>query len=157
MVVGSDVFALDGAIAVEFHLLASDAAASSDSVGNSAFAHGQSLHFVESLALCSHSSVEDALCESYEVGIVGHEVGLALQGDDGTEAVLSLYEHATLGSLAVATLSSNSLTLLAQICHSTVHVVAFCQSLLAVCQTSARHLAELLDVIHCNFHSSICF
>ena len=137
--------------------MVSDTAASGDSVGNGAFAHGQSLHLVEGLALCSHGSVEDALRESHEVGVVGHEVGLALQGDDGSEAVLSLYEHATLGSLAVATLSGNGLTLLAQVCYSTVHVVAFCQSLLAVCQTSTRHFAELLDVIHCNFHSSICF
>ena len=157
VVVGSYVLALDNAVAVQLHLLAGDTATSDNSVLDGAVAHGQSLNLVQSLATCSNCSVQNLAGQSHEISVGSNEVGLALQGDDSSKAILSLYQYATLGSLAVATLCGNSSTLLAEVCYCTVHILALSQSLLTVGQTSTGHLAELLDVSHCNFHSRMYF
>ena len=101
------------------------------------------------LALVSHGSIEDALCECDKVSTVSNEVGLALQGDSSGKAVLSLYENTTIGSLAVAALSGDSQTALAEQLLGMVEItLSLCQSLLDISQSGTCHGAKLLNIIN---------
>ena len=148
VVVARDVVAFDGEVAIEFHLLARDTAAVRNGLGHGAVAHGQSLYVVEGSALVCYGGVEDVLSELDEVGVLGYEVGFALEGDDGTEAILSLAEHSAFRSFAVRALGGYGLTLLADDFYSGFDVaVSFGEGLLAVAQTGAREGTQFFDIV----------
>ena len=114
VVVNLDVVTLENTVAVELHLLASDTRALCNSSLNISIANLQSLHLVESVSLGSDSSVEDVRCQLDEVSTVSYEVSLALESDDSSEIVNLLNENATVRSLTVRTLSSDSETTLTE-------------------------------------------
>ena len=149
VVVNLHVVTLEGEVAVELHLLTSDTRALCDSVLSALTVDVESLHSLEVLGLSGDGSVEDALCQGDEVSTVSHEVGLALQGEHSSEAVHALYEYTTIGSLTVATLSSDSEATLTKELLGLVEVaLSLGQSLLYVSQTSAGHCAKLLDIVN---------
>lgn len=52
------------------------------------------LELVEGLDAGSDCCVEQTLCELYEAGVLGNEVGLAAEGYDGGEVAFVLSEYA---------------------------------------------------------------
>ena len=107
------------------------------------------LYLIKGLALVSHSSIKNALSQSDKVSTVSHEVGLTLQGDDSSKAILYLSQYATVRSLTVRALGSNSQTTLTEQLLSTVEIaLSLSQSLLYVSQTSTSHCAKLLDIVN---------
>ena len=155
VVVGVDVLALKHVVAVELHLLTDNARATCHSLGNlQTISQCQLLHLIEGLSLSSDGSVEDVLCQLDIVSTVGHEVGLALQCDHGSEAIDVLHQHAAVGCGTVRTLCSDSQTTLANELYGLVNItISLGQSLLAVFHACTGHSAELLDVFNCNSHN----
>ena len=148
VVVNRNVGAFDEVVAIKLHLLAGNARACDDSVLHfRAVSQREFFHFIESFHLCSHGSVENVLRKFDVVGSVGHEVGLTLQRDDGGKVAGGLYEHASVGCLAVAALGGDGLALLADYLHCLVEVaLRVGQGFLAVRQAGTGHLAEFLYI-----------
>ena len=96
VIVNLDVLTLEYEITVEFHLLTSDTRTLGNSLLSTLTIDVESLNSLDVLALVGDSSVEDALSKSDEVGTVGNEVGLTLQGNHGSKAVNSLNEYTTI-------------------------------------------------------------
>ena len=145
VVVSHHFLALHGHIAVEFHLLTSDARAIHHSLFSRNAVDVEFLHLVEGLALGSHSCVDDFVGELHELSVLSHEVGLALEGHHSTEVAVNLSEHTSLSSLTVATLCSHHLTFLAKDLHSSLHVaVSLCERFLAVHQSGLSLLTECI-------------
>ena len=149
VVINLDVLTLEYLIAVELHLLASDARALCNSSLNVTLTELESLHLVESVALCSDGSVENVRCKLNEVSTVSNEVGLALESDHGSKAVNILNENTTVRCLAVRTLSSDSESTLTEQLLCLIEIT-FCLSegLLYVCKTSTSHGTKFLDVFN---------
>ena len=149
VVVNLDVLTFECQVAVKLHLLTSDTRALCHSLLSGLTIDVERLYSLNILSLSSDSSVEDALSQSDKVGTVGHEVGLALQGEHGSKAINALYEYTTIRSLTVATLSSDSEATLTEELLSLVEVaLSLSQSLLNVGQTSTGHCAKLLDIVN---------
>ena len=149
VVVNLDVVTLECQVAVELHLLTSDTRTLGNSLLSGLTVDVECLHSLDVSSLGSDSSIEDALCQSDEVGTVGHEVGLALQGEHSCKAIHLLYEYTTIRSLTVATLSSDSEATLTEKLLGLIEVaLSLCQSLLYVSQTSTCHCAKLLDIVN---------
>ncbi len=93
------------------------------------------------------SSVEDQFNHTYEVLVFSNEVGLALHANDSAEVVFYLCEYATFRSLTVATLSSDSLSALAQKVLSNFEIaVSLFQGFLDVHHTCAGDVAQFFDI-----------
>ena len=156
VVINSGISAFHYVIAVQFHLFARDTATVGNSILYSAFTHRQSLHFVQSLALVSHSSIQDSLSQCDEIFILSHEVSFALQSDDSSEFAIFLCQYATFSSFTVRTLSSNSLSFFTDNFHCLFDItIGFGQSLLAVHHTSSTHFAQLGNISHSYSHNLI--
>ncbi|CUQ61294.1 Uncharacterised protein [Segatella copri] len=149
VVVNLDVVTLENTVAVELHLLASDTRALCNSSLSISIANLQSLHLVESVSLGSDSSVEDVRCQLDEVSTVSYEVSLALESDDSSEIVNLLNENATIRSLTVRTLSSDSETTLTEQLLCLIEITfSLCECLLNVSKTSTSHSAKFLDIFN---------
>ena len=147
MVINRHVVAFEIEISVKFGLLACDTRACDNLVLNSASVQRQSLNFVKSLSLGSNGSIKNALCQSDEVFTVSNEVGLALQGYHGRETIVSFNEYTAVRCLAVATFSSDSLTLLTDDLYCLVKVAfSVCEGFFAICKTGTGHLADFLYI-----------
>jgi len=149
VVVDLHVLTLEHEVSVELHLLTSDTRTLCDSLLGGLTVDVEGFHGLQIFALGCDGSVEDGLGQGDEVGTVGHEVGLALQGEGSGKAVDSLYEYTTIGSLTVATLGSDGQSTLAEQLLGLVEVaLGLGQGLLHVGQTSACHSAKLLDIVN---------
>ena len=95
VVVHLDVVTFEHEVAVQLHLLTGDTRTLRNSLLGSLTIDVESLYSLDVLALVGDGSVQDALSQSDEVSTIGHEVGLALQGDGGGKAVNSLHEYTT--------------------------------------------------------------
>ena len=149
VVVHLDVVTFEYEVAVQLHLLTGDTRTLRNSLLGSLTVDVESLYSLDVLALVGDGSVQDALSQSDEVSTIGHEVGLALQGEHSSEAVHLLYEYTTIRCLTVATLGSDSQATLTEQFLSLVEVaLSLGQSLLYVSQTSTCHSAKLLDIVY---------
>ncbi|EJW98381.1 hypothetical protein EVA_13512 [gut metagenome] len=156
VVVACDVVAFNNHITVKFHLFTSDTATINNSISYCELTHWESLNFVQSLALVSNSCIKDILSELNKVSILSNEVSFTLEGDNSTKAIFSLYKYATFSCFTIRTLSSDSLTLLADDFDSGFDIaICFCKSLLTVTKTCASHNAQLLDFFHSYCHNVV--
>ena len=126
VVVDLHVVTLNEVVAVELHLLTRDTGALLNS-GSGILAVGEleSLHLIDALRLSSDGSVEDLLYHIDEILACGNEVGLTLHSHHSGEACNFLDEDATIGSLTVGTLGSDSEATLTEEILGLVEV-AFC-------------------------------
>lgn len=62
------------------------------------------------LTLLSRARGEELLGQLDESGVLGHEVGLAIESDDSCEVVLDICEDAAFRSLTVFALGGDGLT-----------------------------------------------
>ena len=138
----------------ELHLLASDAAKLCDELGHFLAVDGKLLELVESLHLRSDCSIKNLVGECHEFVVRSHEVGLALQSHNGTEATFGLGKCHALGSAAVLTLCSDGLSALANQLNCFVQIIlSLDKCLLAIHETCSCKLAELLNVGYSNCHN----
>ena len=96
VIVNLNIITFESQVAVKLHLLTSNTRTLCNSLLSSLTVDVESLNSLDVLALVGDSSIEDALSKSDEVGTVGNEVGLTLQGNHGSKAVNSLNEYTTI-------------------------------------------------------------
>ena len=155
MVVSCEVLAFYHLVAVEFHLFARDTGLIRHAFSHRTVAEGECLHLFEGLAASCNGSIHDFVGQSHEVSVLSHEVGFALEGEDGTEVTIDLHEYATFCSLAIGALSGNGLTALADEFYCGVEIAfCFCESVFAVAETCAGEGAKLFDVFNIYSHGA---
>ena len=153
MVVSGEAFTFYNEVSVKFHLFARDTGLVRDTVGHGTAIKCERLHLFYACAACNHCCVKDVLGQCHEVGVLSHEVGFALKGENSTIVAIYLYEHATFSSLTVGTLSGNSLTALAHEFYSSIKIAfSFCEGILTIAQTSTGEGTELLDIFNIYSH-----
>ena len=131
----------------EFHLLTGNAG----TLGNQlSYGHAVNLESLERLEVSRfllHCNVQNLLGQCYEISILGHEVGLALESYDCSKAVLSFRQNATFRSLAVGTLGCDCLSALTQKVFRGLEVaVCLFQSFLYIHHTCARNITQFLNI-----------
>ena len=153
MDVGVDGSSLDGLEVGQLYLLANLGNLVSDAVTHFAAFEFHVEHLFLGGEVFCHGVVEDVGGECHEVGIGGHEVGLAAQHDDSTVGAVALGQHAAFVGVAVGTLGSHLLAFLAQEVDSFLKIaVALYEGFFAVHHAHASELAQLINL----FCGDIC-
>ena len=149
MVVGNYRSGLEALVGADFGLFAGLARLLYDEVGDGAAVNGEGLEFVGALALVVEGEVDELLGELDEAGVLGYEVGLAVEGDDDGEVTGGLCDNAALGSVAVLALGGDGLAFLAENLYSGFHVaVGLVKGGLAVAESGAGEFAEFFDIFN---------
>ena len=149
---------LDVLVVTELYLLTRDTGLLSHlSLYRVTIIHREREELIERLRLILHGDIEDALSHASESVSSRDEVGLALQSDDSSEAILVLSKHAALLSGTLRALGGDSLTTLAEDLDSLVVIsLSLLESLLNVSKACIGKIAQCLDILHRYIHSSVC-
>lgn len=94
----------------DFGLFAGLAAFFNHEFGHGAAVDGESLELVDALDFIVEGEGEELLGQLDESGVLGYEVGLAIESDDSCEVVLDICEDAAFRSLTVFALGGDGLT-----------------------------------------------
>ena len=127
-------------------------------VGNGAAVDGEGFELVEGFAAVGYSEVEELAGEGHEAFVFGHEVGFAVESDNGGEVAFVFSEYAAFGGGAVFAFGGYGLAFFAEDFHGFFDVaVGFCQGFFAVHQTGRSEVAQFGDFCHCYCHISSNF